>query len=80
MAHDTREEVTRMAEKQVVTVTPNQLAAEIFGETHATRQGKRIRAWLRSNGYRTPTEKGQAWSLSPDTADAVRARFTPEVK
>lgn len=69
------------AKTEHVTVTPNQLAAEIFGEEHATRQGKRIRAWLRSNGYRDMSaEKGQAWSLSSDTADAVRAKFIAEVK
>jgi hypothetical protein len=63
------------------TVTPNQLAAEIFGDEHATRQGKRIRAFLRSNGYRNMTnEKGQAWSLAPDTADIVREKFLAEVK
>lgn len=63
------------------TVTPNQLASEIFGEEHATRQGKRIRAWLRSNGHRNmSSEKGQAWSLGSDTADLVREKFAAEVK
>lgn len=36
---------------------------------------KRIRTWLRRQGWRTPGEHGMRWALDPDQAQQVQAHF-----
>ena len=60
------------------TFTPNQLASELFGERHAFAGGKRIRAFLRANGYRDMRkDRGKTWQVDAKTAAIVRKAFAP---
>lgn len=63
--------------KQAVTITPKELAVELFGEDKATSGGKKIRAYLRQNHARDLEMKGSNWALPEALASAVRDRFTP---
>jgi len=66
--------VRRMAK----TYTPNELAIGLFGERHAFAGGKRIRAFLRANGYRNMAkDRGKTWQLDAKTAAIVRKAFEP---
>ena len=38
---------------------------------------KRIRKWLRAQGWRSEVEKGQSWELSPEQTEAVHIQFGP---
>ncbi|MCU1418177.1 MAG: mismatch-specific DNA-glycosylase [Schumannella sp.] len=50
--------------------TPEQLAAELG------RKPSTIRAWIRLQAWRAEAEKGAAWYLSAQRADAVRRHFS----
>lgn len=53
------------------TSTPVELARELDVDP------KRIRAWLRKQGFRSAVELGQQWELQPLQSDAVRQAFAP---
>ena len=53
-------------------ITPKALAEELGIDP------KRLRGWLRSSDFARPAEaKNTTWALTPDVADAARARFAP---
>lgn len=38
---------------------------------------KRVRAWLRRQGWRTPGEHGMRWELAAEQVRQVEERFSP---
>lgn len=56
-------------------VTPNALAAEIFGEANAYKMGKQVRASLRSRFPRKPGERNASWHLNAAQVKHVRDAF-----
>lgn len=53
-------------------ITPKALAEELNVDP------KRVRSFLRSEFTRPGEAKNTSWLLDQETADAVRARFTPK--
>lgn len=54
-----------------MTTTPSELAVELKVDP------KRVRAWLRKQGFRSGAELGQQWELSQEQAEDVRRAFAP---
>jgi hypothetical protein len=59
-----------MSEGTTNTITPKALAEELNIDA------KRLRGWLRGSDFkRDPEAKNTTWAISPEAADAARAKF-----
>jgi hypothetical protein len=61
-----------------VSYSPDDISLALYGREHAFQQGKRVRAWLRSNATRPASEKGKSWVLTPELAQHVFDVFANE--
>ena len=60
-------------EETKTVVRPNELAKEL-----GLKDGKRVRAFLRTNFTRPDEAKNSNWELTQEQIDAVREKFAPK--